>query len=379
MILQSRRVWMGSQFLPLQLEVREGKIAAVHPYGAESADADWGNLRLVPGFIDIHTHGAYGFDTDEADPAGLRRWTRGVCEEGVTAFLPTATTAMEPVLLAALDNVASVVGGGYEGAEILGVHMEGPFLDAGHKGAQAEEAIVRPSVEQFCKYQEAAHGLVRYLTIAPEHDEGFALTRYCREHGVVVSMGHSSADYGQALLAVANGVTSMTHVYNGMTPFHHRNPGLVGAALRIKGIYGEVICDGKHSHPAALRTFFDAKGGDFAIMVSDSLQAKHCPAGQEFYLGTHSFRVEEDGLAHLTEDGTIAGSVLSINQGLRILVEEALVDFETALNSCTVNPARALGVDGRKGKLVAGYDADIVALEDDYRVKQTWCRGIPML
>ena len=363
----------------MQLEINDGKITDILPYGTKDADEDYGEKRILPGFIDVHTHGAYGFDTNDAEPDGLRDWMNRIPEEGVTAILPTTVTQMPEVLTKALANVAAVVKDGYEGAEILGVHFEGPYLDMEYKGAQPPEAIATAAVEQFKKYQDAAEGLIKYITMAPEHDKDFALTRYCRENGVVVSMGHSSATYEQAMLGIANGATSMTHVYNGMTPYHHRKPGLVGTAFRVRDIYGEIICDGCHSHLAALNNYFQAKGRDYGIMVSDSLRAKHCPPGGSYQLGGHDIEIGEDGLARLKGTDTIAGSTLNMNKGLQILVENALIPLDTAINSCTLNPARCLGVDDRKGRLVVGYDADIVVLEDNYDVVQTYCRGKRML
>ena len=379
MIIQSKQVWIAGQFLAMQLEVNDGKITDILPYGTKEADEDYGEKRILPGLIDVHTHGAYGFDTNDAEPEGLRDWMKRIPEEGVTAILPTTVTQMPEVLTEALRNVAAVVKEGYEGAEILGVHFEGPYLDMEYKGAQPPEAIAAAAVEQFKMYQEAAEGLIKYITMAPEHDRNFALTRHCRETGVVVSMGHSSATYEQAMLGIANGATSMTHVYNGMTPYHHRKPGLVGAAFRVRDIYGEIICDGCHSHLAALNNYFQAKGRDYGIMVSDSLRAKHCPPGGSYQLGGHDIEIGEDGLARLKGTDTIAGSTLNMNKGLKILVEKALVPLDAAINSCTLNPARCLGVDDRKGKLVVGYDADIVVLEDNYDVVQTYCRGKKML
>lgn len=379
MVIQSKRVWIAGQFIPAQLEIKDGKITAVRAYGEMAADEDYGTKRIVPGFIDVHTHGAYGYDTNDGTPEGLRDWMKRIPEEGVTSILPTTVTQMPDVLKKAVANVASVVEEGYEGAEILGIHFEGPYLDMDYKGAQPPEAIAKATVGQFKEYQEAAHGLIKYITLAPEHDEDFALTKYCKETGVVVSMGHSSATYEQALMGIANGATSMTHVYNGMTPYHHRKPGLVGTAFRVRDIYGELICDGCHSHIAAVNNYFTAKGRDYVIMITDSLRAKHCPPGGNYQLGGHDIEISESGLAYLKGTDTIAGSTLYMNRGLRILAEEAMVPFDQALNSCTINPAKCLGVDDRKGKLVAGYDADIVVLDDNYEVAQTYCRGIAAL
>lgn len=379
MVLQSKRVWIAGQFVEAQLDVQDGKISGIYPWGEKTPNADYGDRRIVPGFIDVHTHGAYGFDTNDAEPEGLRDWMKRIPEEGVTGILPTTVTQMPDVLMKAVANVAKVVEEGYEGAEILGIHFEGPYLDMEYKGAQPPEAIAEPTVEQFRMYQEAACGLIKYITMAPEHDPDFRLTKYCSQNGVVVSMGHSSATYEQALMGIANGAMSMTHVYNGMTAYHHRKPGLVGTAFRVRDIYGEIICDGCHSHLAALNNYFTAKGRDYSIMISDSLRAKHCPPGGNYELGGHPIEIGEDGLARLKGTDTIAGSTLYMNRGLQILAEKAMVPFDTALNSCTINPARALRVDDRKGKLAAGYDADIVVLEDNYDVAQTYCKGTAML
>lgn len=376
MVIQSRRVWIAGQFIPAQILVEEGRITAVHPYETYPSDKDYGEKRIVPGFIDIHTHGAYGFDTNDADAEGLRNWVRQIPREGVTGILPTTVTQDSTALTKALKNIATVVKEGYEGAEILGIHLEGPFLDIKRKGAQPPEAITKPAIEKFLMYQDAAGGLIKYITLAPEHDENFTLTKYCSQNGVVVSMGHSSADFECALMGIANGATSMTHVYNGMTPFHHREPGLAGAALRARDVYGEIIADGHHSHPAAAAVFYQAKGRNHAIMISDSLSAKHCPPGKNCMLGGNAIEPGADGTARLKDTDIIAGSTLCINEGLKIMVEEAMVPFDAALNSCTINPARCLGLDNRKGKLAAGHDADIVVLEDDYKVCQTYCRGI---
>ena len=375
MLIQSKKVWIADQFVPAMLEVTDGKISDILPYGSQTADEDYGSLRIVPGFLDIHCHGAYGFDTNDANEEGLRNWTKNVVDEGVTAFLATTITQSEEVLTNAVANVAKVMEEGYEGAEILGIHFEGPYLDMVYKGAQPEQHIVKPSIEQFERYQAAAKGHIRYITMATETDDDFALTHYLTKQGVVVSIGHSAATYDQAVMAYAHGARSMTHVYNGMTPFNHRANGLVGAAYRIRTMYGEIICDGNHSTTAALNNYFMSKGPDYSIMISDALMAKGSPAGSRYIFGGSEIEIYPDGSAHLTATGGLAGSTLRLNEGLRILVEEAMVPFNYAINSCTINPARCLGVDDRKGLIGVGMDADLVVLEPDYKVHQTYCLG----
>ncbi len=379
MIIQSKQVWIADQFYPAQIEVEDGKIKEIYPYGAKDVDKDYGELRIVPGFIDIHCHGAYNFDTNDAYPEGLRKWSEGIVNEGVTAFLATTITQSEEVLTNAVKNVANVMEEGYSGAEILGIHFEGPFLDMKYKGAQPEQYIVKPSVEQFKKYQEAARGHIKYITMACEHDDDFALTRYCAEHGVVVSVGHSGATYDEAVQAYAHGAKSMTHVYNGMSPFNHRANGMVGAAYRIRTMYGEVICDGYHSTYAALNNYFMSKGPDYSIMISDALMAKGMPSGFKFVFGGNETEIYPNGTAHVCATGGLAGSTLNINNGLKILVEKALVPFNYAINACTINPAKCLGIDDRKGSLTVGKDADIVVLNDDYSVNQTYCKGVAQI
>lgn len=375
MIIQSTRVWLAGEFTAAQLEIENEKITNVYPYNAKDVDVDYKDLRIVPGFIDIHCHGAYGFDTNDANEEGLRNWTKNIVNEGVTGFLATTITQSHEVLSNAVKNVAKVVREGYEGAEILGIHFEGPYLDMVYKGAQPEQYIVPPTIEEFKQYQEDAEGLIKIITMATETDKDFALTKYCAENGVVVSMGHSGATYDEAKLAIANGAKSMTHTFNGMSPFNHRNNGLVGGSMRFRDTFGEVICDCNHSTPAALNILYTSKGRDKTIMVSDGLMCKGFKAGEKFIFGGNEIEIYPDGSAHLTSTKGLAGSTLKINEGLRNLVEKALVPFDSALNSCTINPATLLGLDDHKGKLFAGYDADIVVLEDDYSVKQTYCKG----
>ena len=376
MIIQSKKVWIADQFTPAQLELEDGIIKEIYPYNEKEVTKDYGDLRILPGFIDIHCHGAYGFDTNDANPEGLRKWAKGIVDEGVTSFLATTLTQSEEVLTNAVSNVAKVVEEGYEGAEILGIHFEGPYLNKAHKGAQPEEYCVKPNIEQFKRYQKAAHGLIKYITMAVENDEDYALTKYCSQNNVVVSIGHSNATYEQAVQAYAHGARSMTHVYNAMTPFTHRANGLVGGALRFRNMYGEIICDGNHSTLAALNNFFTSKGPDYSVMITDSLMCKGFPVGTKFDFGGQEVVIYPDGSAHLVEAGNLAGSTLNVNKGLKILIEDALVPVNYAINACTSNPARCLHVDDRKGTIGVGYDADLVVLDRDYEVVQTYCKGI---
>ncbi|RGF85768.1 N-acetylglucosamine-6-phosphate deacetylase [Coprobacillus sp. OF02-11LB] len=376
MIIQSKKVWIADQFTPAQLELEDGIIKEIYPYNEKEVTKDYGDLRILPGFIDIHCHGAYGFDTNDADPEGLRKWAKGIVDEGVTSFLATTLTQSEEVLTNAVSNVSKVVEEGYEGAEILGIHFEGPYLNKAHKGAQPEEYCVKPNIEQFKRYQKAAHGLIKYITMAVENDEDYTLTKYCSQNNVVVSIGHSNATYEQAVQAYAHGARSMTHVYNAMTPFTHRANGLVGGALRIRNMYGEIICDGNHSTLAALNNFFTSKGPDYSIMITDSLMCKGFPVGTKFDFGGQEVVIYPDGSAHLVEAGNLAGSTLNVNKGLKILIEDALVPVNYAINACTSNPARCLHVADRKGTIGVGYDADLVILDRDYEVVQTYCKGV---
>ena len=201
MILQSKRVWILNQWMEAQIEVstESGKIEGICSYGSRQADMDFGELRVVPGFIDVHTHGAYGFDTNDAEEEGLRNWAQNIVSEGVTGFLPTTITQSEEVLTKALKNVAKVAReqkadrDSVPGAEILGIHLEGTYLSQKYKGAQPEEFCVKPDLEQFKRYFDASDGLIRIVTLACENDEGYQLTRFLNENGIVASLGHSSA------------------------------------------------------------------------------------------------------------------------------------------------------------------------------------------
>lgn len=374
MIIQSKKVWVAGVFMEAQIEMDKGKFKAIHPYNSHKPDQDYGDHWILPGMIDVHCHGGVGFDTNDATPEGLRMWAKSLLPEGITSFCPTTVTQSEEILTHALENVAQVIEEGYEGSEIVGIHFEGPYLNKKNKGAQPEEYIVAPSVEQFKKYQDAAKGWIKIMTLACELDENYELTKYASTHGVNVSIGHSAITYDEACLAVANGATGITHTYNGMNGLHHRNPSLVGAAMHLKETYAEIICDGNHVMWPAVYALVMAKGDGYCLMIDDALCAKGCEPGI-YQLGGHDVEIRDNGSAYLAQTDNLAGGTLKFNKGLQNLIEKALIPVSWAINMVTLNPARYLGIDHRKGKIVTGYDADLVILDPNYEVVDVYQAG----
>ena len=204
MLIKSKRVYVGNRFIPCIIEIEKDKIMNIFAYSDCKVDRDYGDQRIVPGFIDIHTHGAYGFDTNSADENGLKSWQKRLTEEGVTSFLPTTVTASKDKLLKTLKNVAKVKNENYSGTHIVGIHLEGPYIDKKYHGAQPINAVVKPTIEEFQEYQDAANGLIKIITLAVEHDPNYMLTKYCSDNHIVVSIGHSSATLEHVTFAVAN-------------------------------------------------------------------------------------------------------------------------------------------------------------------------------
>ena len=375
MIIQSTRVYIASTFTKAQVEIEGEKIVGIYPYNTKPVDVDYGTRRILPGFYDVHTHGFHGYDTTAGGKDGLKEWIKYLPSEGVCGFCPTTLTNGKDTLLNAVKEVSEVYDEKPEGASILGIHFEGPYLDVTYKGAQPEKYIVKGTVKEFQEYQNACNNLIKIITLAPEHDENFELTKYCAKTGVNVSIGHTNADYDTAIMGIANGARGFTHTYNGMTGLNHRANGVVGASFRTHDHFSEVICDGNHTTLTALNIFFKEKG-DHALMITDSLMCKGYPVGSKFDFGGQEVEIYPDGSAHLTEGKkALAGSTLKFNEGLRILVEEALVPQEQAINAVSLNPMRYLRMDDHKGRIKVLYDADIVVLNDDYSVEQTYCLG----
>lgn len=373
MIIQSKRVFIAGQFIPAQIYVEKGKIIKIEPYGKLNPDVDYDNKSIVPGFIDIHTHGMGGYSADDSSPEGLIQWLKALPSEGVTSFMPTTTTQSTETTIEALKNIESVKNQRHIGAEIIGAHLEGPFLDYRYKGMHMEEYLRAPSVEEFKEYQKISDNLIKYLTIACEHDKDYSLIQYASQNGVTVSIGHSGASFESAMLSLANGASSFTHSFNAMRALQHREPGVVGA-LMSSNAYAEVIIDGHHVHPNVIKVLFSAKNMSNIILVTDSIGVKGLPEGV-YEISNVKVFLDQYGTARNFGTDTIAGSSLRMNEGIRLLVEGGSVSIENAILSATLNPAKVLHLEDKKGQIKYGNDADFVVLDSDFSVIATYCKG----
>lgn len=356
------------------VRIEDGRIvelgSGVPPEPGDGEHLDARGAALVPGFIDVHVHGALGGEAIDADPAALRTMARHYARHGVTSFLPTTITAGRQDLLAALEVIAAATGPVEDGATILGAHLEGPYLCAARKGAHREH-LIRPAERDEAE-AVLDTGAVRLVTLAPEIEGNGWLIDACRERGIVVSAGHTDATYEDLFAAAARGVTHVTHVFNGMRGAHHREPGAAGAALVLDALRCELIADGVHVHPAMMDLVWRAKGPEGMLLVTDAGKATGMPEGR--YERAGGTIVLEDGAVRL-EDGTISGSVVMLDQGLRNFLRATGADLAQAWPVTSRTPARALGLVGRKGELAVGCDADLVLLDDKGHVAVTVVEG----
>ncbi len=372
MILQSKKVWLRDAFRPGQVHIQEGKITRVEEYGAQSPDVDYGELYLLPGFIDAHTHGHMGVDSSVADGADMAKWQREIPKEGVTAFMATTATESEADNLATFRRLSQTVGKG-EGAEVLGIYMEGNFINPACKGAHDETLIAKPSVEQLKRYLEAAGGQLRRMILAVELDQDFQVLRYALSQGVRVSLGHSAAPYETARRAVELGADAITHAYNGMKQLHHREPSLLGVAFTMNEVYTELIGDGHHVSWPAVQMLCRAKDENHLVLVSDASPLKG-------YGGPLPAGIHIDGQGQFrTDSGALCSSSLRINEGIRNLIQYGGASYVQAIHAATLAPARMLGVDDRKGSIQEGKDADVTVTDENFRVVQCYCRGMGMV
>lgn len=335
------------------------------PSGSRLLDAR--GLRIIPGLIDLHLHGLEGHDS--AGPA-LPEVIRALPAHGVTAFLPTSYVVPRERLLKIVGEMADVIESPPLGAVPLGIHMEGPWFAPGKSGMSNSALCYPLTIHDIEAFRRAARGHVRLVTFAPEQGEALSAIPWLVEHGIVASAGHTDADYETIRRAVALGLSHATHTYNAMRGLHHREPGTLGAVLDHDEIVAQLVGDGHHVHPAAIRVLVRAKGIERVCLVSDAAPFAGYPPGEYDWEGYHIYI---DGQTSRLADGTLASAVMLMDKMLRVLVEQAGLPFEYALRTATEVPARVLGV--RKGLLAPGYDADIVLLHGDYTTALTMVRG----
>ena len=347
------------------IEIQDGKILRVGkelPRKDEDLAVDCsGNYTVVPGFVDVHIHGCAGADTCDGTREAMEAMAKFLLQHGVTSFCPTTMTigreVIEKALLAAKDAMDHPV---EDGARIVGVNMEGPFISKERKGAQKEEDIIAPNFAMFRELWDLCGGIIRLVDVAPEQPGGMEFIQQAKEL-CTVSIAHTTADYDQAIAAFDQGITHATHLFNAMNGIHHRKPGVVGAVMDDDRVRGELICDGFHIHPAVLRMAFRVLG-DRALIVSDSMRANGMQEGDSYDLGGQMVQVS--GGKAVLADGTIAGSVSNLHQEVKNLVAYG-VPFAQAVKSASLIPARAIGMDHEIGSIAPGKRADLLVLDEN--------------
>lgn len=332
---------------------------------------DGTDLSVVPGFIDGHIHGAYGADTMDATEKALNTIADHLPAEGTTSFLATTITQSPENIENALVNAANFKNKPGQ-AEMIGIHLEGPFIEKSKKGAQPLEYIMEPDIEQFKKWQLLADGKIKTITMAPEHDTDGSFIRYLYEIGVNVSAGHTGTNFEGMKIAVSHGVRQLTHLCNAMNGIHHRDIGVVGAGFQLKELKGELIADGIHIQKEMLQIIYNAMGSERLILITDAMRAKGLPPGN-YELGGQPVKVSENRA--LLESGTLAGSILKMNDGANQMLQLEGVSMENIIEMASMNPAKQIGVFDRKGSIAPGKDADLLVVDDKLNITYTICGG----
>jgi len=363
--------------------VEDGKIAGLGPRDQVRIPPDAvpyaaGDMTVVPGFVDLHVHGGGGHDVMEATARALDRVATTHARHGTTSILATTMTAGVEETCHSLQGIARYVRAHQEpeehprlAAEILGIQLEGPFISKTRRGVHPSDAITKPSAATLQKFREAADGLVRILTLAPELPGALEMIAAATADGLVVALGHTDADYDQARAAFAAGARHAVHFYNAMRPFTHRDPGIVGAVLTDPDITAEVIADGVHVAGPAIQVLIGTKGFDTVMLASDATSATGMPDGN-YRLGNIEVYVK-DGICRNSE-GKLAGSTLTLDRALRYVISLG-VPFPEAVRMVTILPARRIGLAGKKGIIAIGADADLVVLTQDLQIAGVMTRG----
>lgn len=353
------------------VEIADGAIAYVGLNRATDVPLiDLGDSILAAGFVDLHVHGnggAWWGESPEKDREIARRMALG----GTTACLASlgGRRSLEEVL-DSIKTTAALVGQETEGSEVVGIHMEGPFINPEKKGAWMPEQLRRPNVEELRAMQETAGGAIKTMTIAPELPEALEAVVEARALGIRPAIGHTNATYEEAMTGIRAGMTMATHTFNAMRGLHHRDPGALGAVLASPEVDAELIADGQHVAAGAIEVLLAAKGSEKVILVTDNVAMAGLEPGK-YGEGPWKVRVEDDGVT--LADGTIAGSVIPFNRHVANAAE--IAGLAPALTMASDNPAGAIGLDARKGSLKAGKDADIVVLSPEFEVRMTVSRG----
>jgi N-acetylglucosamine-6-phosphate deacetylase len=365
------RLIIGDKIIDNKLLLFDDRIAAITDKaeslsGLEIIDAE--GFFVSSGFIDIHIHGAYGCDVMDCSIESLSTISKGLCRHGVTSFLPTTMTMDRKTIQAALENIRRAAREGMTGARVLGAHLEGPFINPTRKGAHNERFISKADYELIKDYLD----VIKIITIAPELEESMDFIKSMQEHEhISLSLGHSNATYEEALAAIEAGIRSGTHIFNAMSGLNHREPGAAGAILN-SDVYCELIADNIHVHPAMYKLIVKAKGSGRLILISDSIRAAYMKQGS-YELGGQTVILNKDE-ARLP-DGTLAGSVLSLDKALRNLLNNTELTLPEAVAAVTINPARLIGVDNELGSLEVGKKADIVIFDGNINIKNVIING----
>jgi len=363
--------------------IRDGEIEAVGPRSGMEVPGNAEEVlateyTAIPGFVDVHIHGAGGHDVMEADETALSTITGRLAAFGTTSILATTITASAEETCRSVEGISKYISGQYQTndarAEILGIHFEGPFLSKERRGVHPQEWLQLPSAELLQRFLHAASGNARILTIAPELLGAMPCIDAARSLGMVVSIGHTDATYEQARVAVAHGAHHATHVYNAMRPFTHRDPGVIGAVLTTPEVTAELIADCVHVDDVAMKVLLQAKGAERVILISDGISATGMPDGK-YMLG--GLEVTVSGGVCRNEEGRLAGSTLTLDRALRNVVRLG-VPLTDAVRMLTLNPATLLGIEFKKGALRTGADADIVLLNEGLEIRRVWARGTPV-
>lgn len=333
-----------------------------------------GHYKAIPGLIDVHIHGVNGADTMDATKEALDTMVTALPKEGTTSFLATTMTQEGKQIENALINAAQYIEKQKPNgkAEILGLHLEGPFVNAKRAGAQPIQHIIDPDLALFQKWQSLTNGNIKLVTLAPERPGGLDMIRYLKSNGIIASIGHTDATFDEVDEAIDAGANHVTHLFNQMRGLHHREPGVVGAAFLRDELKAEIIVDGVHVRPEMVKLAFKQKQSEGLILITDSMRAK-CLKNGKYDLGGQEVTVK-NGKAVL-EDGTLAGSILKLGHAVKNIIAYTGCPLEDAIEMASVNPAKQLNIYDRKGSIAVGKDADIVILDEEMEVYMTLCHG----